>query len=587
MVVLNIGGVIETASWKNMSDAILLAWQPGQEAGNAISDVLTGKVNPSGRLTMTFPVDYEDHKSAENFPGKIFNLPPVGNIPFMEARPAEVIYEEGIFVGYRHFATNNIKPSYPFGYGLSYTTFNYTKLKIKEKADKYEVQLTVKNTGSSAGKEVIQLYISAPESDLPKPVRELKAFRKTKLLKPGEKENISFSISREDLASYHTDESAWIAEAGSYKIQIGSSVEKIELEKTVTLKEDAVASDVKNQFEEVDLKLEEKEKEYQNAKAPKHQATVYRDIEWASPKGFPLTMDIHVPQTGKESYPVLVVYHGGGWLVNDQSIMEELSAYISEHGEYIVCNVNYRLLGDNDNTTHMDEIIGDTFGALLWIKENIAEYGGNPNKVAVTGDSAGGHLASSVVNMGRNLGTEEFKPGNLKFHPTYIPEGKTIEEVKEEDMMKVQAAIISYGAFDLLKSCKEGDFETGKNVFWQFAGAEPRGLFGSKYSVETNPELYKAISPIYNIPEANDYQLPPQFFTVGSEDDLTAPESVKTYVEKLKAAGQNANLWVYEGQPHAFLDSGSNEFLGTSFEDDAIKAIEKMIGFLDGVFYSK
>jgi beta-glucosidase len=587
VVILNIGGVIETASWKELADAILLAWQPGQEAGNAITDVLTGKVNPSGKLTMTFPVNYEDHKSSENFPGREFDLPPVGNISFMEAKPAEVKYEEGIFVGYRHFETNKVKTSYPFGYGLSYTTFDYSKLKVKEKSGGYEVSCTIKNTGSTPGKEVVQLYISAPQGDLQKPVRELKAFSKTGLLKPGEKETVTFSLSKYDLASYHTESSAWIAEAGTYKIQIGASVEKIEAEETLISDKDVVVSDVENQFEEVKLHLEEKEKEHQKTKAPSHEAKVYREIKWSSPEGFPLTMDIHVPQTGKESYPVLVVYHGGGWLVNDQSIMEELSAYISTHAEYIVCNVNYRLLGDLDNTTHMNEIIEDAFGALLWIKENIAEYGGNPEKVAVTGDSAGGHLATSVVNMGRNLGKGEFSPDNLKFHPTYIPDELTIEEIIKKDMLKVQAAIISYGAFDIFESAHDGNFESKENAFWSFANAEARGLFGSDYSVGKNPELYQAVSPFYNIPEAGEYQLPPQLFTVGSEDDLTTPKKVKAYVEKLKAAGQKAELWIYEGQPHAFLDSGSNEFLGTSFEKDAIKAIEKMIEFLDGVFYSE
>ena len=287
-VILNIGGVIETASWKDLADAILLAWQPGQEAGNAIADVLSGKVNPSGKLTMTFPVNYEDHKSSANFPGREFDLPPVGNISFMEAKPAEVKYEEGIFVGYRHFETNKVKTSYPFGYGLSYTTFDYSKLKVKEKNGLYEVQITVKNAGSTAGKEVVQLYISAPQGDLKKPIRELKAFKKTGLLKPGEKQNITFSLSKYDLASYHSKKSAWVAEEGTYKIQIGSSVVKIEAEETITLDKDVVVSDVENQFEEVQLNLEEKEK---NSKKIEHLCTKQKFIlklNGVNPKAFRL-----------------------------------------------------------------------------------------------------------------------------------------------------------------------------------------------------------------------------------------------------------------------------------------------------------
>jgi acetyl esterase/lipase len=103
--------------------------------------------------------------------------------------------------------------------------------------------------------------------------------------------------------------------------------------------------------------------------------------------GFDLTMDIYTPQTRKKQYPVIVMYHGGGWLINNKSIMDEGAAYLASHGEYVVCNVNYRLLGDLDNSVTMDEIVGDAFGALLWVQENIAEYGGDPDKIIVTGDS--------------------------------------------------------------------------------------------------------------------------------------------------------------------------------------------------------
>lgn len=187
--------------------------------------------------------------------------------------------------------------------------------------------------------------------------------------------------------------------------------------------------------------------------------------------------------------------------------------------------------------------------------------------------------------MGRNLSAKGFKPGNTLFKPSYMPKGKTIYDVIEKDMLKVQAAIISYGAFDLYAACNQGKFESKENIFWTFAGAEARGLFGDDYSVELNPEMYKAVSPAYNLPSANEYQLPPQLFTVGSKDMTTTPESIKDYVSKVKNAGHKAKLWIYDGQPHAFLDSGSNEFLGTKFEDDAIEAIKIMIEFLDEHLY--
>ncbi|MDQ1097626.1 MULTISPECIES: glycoside hydrolase family 3 C-terminal domain-containing protein [Chryseobacterium] len=213
VVILNIGGVIETASWKEKADAILLAWQPGQEGGHSVADVLSGKVNPSGKLTMTFPVNYTDTPSAKNFPGI-----PADN-------PKEVTYEEGIYVGYRYFNTFNVKPSYEFGYGKSYTDFTYRNIKISSPTSNssFTISIDVKNTGKTDGKEVVQLYLSAPHQLTDKPKAELKAYAKTKLLKPGETETVTMTLSPKDLASYVTARSAWIAEAGKYTVSVGSS----------------------------------------------------------------------------------------------------------------------------------------------------------------------------------------------------------------------------------------------------------------------------------------------------------------------------------------------------------------------------
>ncbi|MCB0546258.1 MAG: alpha/beta hydrolase [Phaeodactylibacter sp.] len=315
-----------------------------------------------------------------------------------------------------------------------------------------------------------------------------------------------------------------------------------------------------------------------------HTSKVAKDIVWASPGGFDLTMDIYTPDTGKKKYPVLVIFHGGGWLINNKSIMDQMAQYVAEHGEYVVCNVNYRLLVDNGNTVTMDQIVEDVFGAVLWIKENIKKYKGNKGQVAVTGDSAGGHLASMVTVMGRRLSSTGFAEEPLGFNPTYLPRGRTAEKVARKDGLEVQAAIISYGAFDLYQACL-GDFETPSNFFWQMGGAQARRIFGEPFNAEENPERYKAVSPIYHIPKANQRKLPPQLLTVGSKDNLTTPESVKMYRDKLKEAGQPVEYWEYEGRPHAFLDSGANPFLGTSFEQDAPEAIDRMIAFLDSVFY--
>lgn len=243
VVILNVAGVVETASWKDMPDAILLAWQGGQEAGNSIADVLTGKVNPSGKLAVTFPVKYEDVPSAKSFPGKELEpskAPAAGGMGFGRSVPAEVTYEDGIYVGYRYYETFKVKPSYEFGYGLSFTSFDYSNLKISSTkfSGSLNVTVEIKNSGKVAGKEVVELYLSAPAVKLDKPSIELKGFAKTKLLQPGETQTLSFVIDSRKLSSFDTATSSWIAEAGKYDVKIGASSENIKLTGSFTVAKD-------------------------------------------------------------------------------------------------------------------------------------------------------------------------------------------------------------------------------------------------------------------------------------------------------------------------------------------------------------
>ncbi|MDY6444078.1 MAG: glycoside hydrolase family 3 C-terminal domain-containing protein [Bacteroidales bacterium] len=230
VVVLNIGGVIETNSWKNLVDAIVLPWSPGQEGANAVADVLTGKVNPSGKLPMTFPVNFMDHPSSANFP---FNYQATQNSgwgwgPRQPQKDVDYTnYEEGIWVGYRYFSTAKMDVSYPFGFGLSYTSFAYSKPVVKATADGFEASITVTNTGKVAGKEVVELYVTAPEAGLVKPACELKAFAKTRELKPGESQTLKMVVDNYGIASFNDANSAWEAPAGTYKISFGASVEDI------------------------------------------------------------------------------------------------------------------------------------------------------------------------------------------------------------------------------------------------------------------------------------------------------------------------------------------------------------------------
>ena len=239
VVLLNIGGVIETASWKDMPDAILCAWQAGQEGGNSVVDVLSGKQSPSGKFTMTWPVNFTDAYSSRNFPidedPKIdmLNQGQKGNVRNVDYTD----YEEDIYVGYRYFDSFDVPVSYPFGFGLSYTTFEYSDAKIAQKDDAFEVTVTVKNTGKLEGKEVVELYISAPDNKAAnKPVKELKAFAKTKQLKSGESETLKLTVKTEDLASFDEAASAWVVAEGEYQFLVAASVQDVKVTLTANAK---------------------------------------------------------------------------------------------------------------------------------------------------------------------------------------------------------------------------------------------------------------------------------------------------------------------------------------------------------------
>ena len=239
IVIINSGSVIETASWSAYPDAILCAWQPGMEGGNSIADLLTGKVNPSGKLTMTWPIAATDHPSTKNFPGSLDNYSFEMMVGSKAVIPGHDFtnHEEDIYVGYRYFDTFHRDVAYPFGFGLSYTTFEFSKPVAKAKGNTVELSVTVKNTGSVAGKEVAQVYVAAPKGRIEKPVQELRAFAKTRELKPGESQTLTMTIPVRDLASFDEAGSQWICEAGSYTFRIGNSSRNLPLSATLVLKE--------------------------------------------------------------------------------------------------------------------------------------------------------------------------------------------------------------------------------------------------------------------------------------------------------------------------------------------------------------
>ncbi len=219
IVVLNTG-VPVTMPWVNNVSSIVEAFYPGMEGGTATSNILFGKVNPSGKLTVTFPKKYEDNPTYLNYPGE-----------------RVVRYEEGLYVGYRYYDKKGVVPLFPFGHGLSYTNFEYSNLKIKKNKNEYDysVSVDVQNTGKYEGKEIIQLYVNDLKSTLHRPEKELKGFEKV-LLQPNETKTISLKLNKRSFAFYDTFKKNWIVEAGDFNILIANSSKNIKLNKIIEIK---------------------------------------------------------------------------------------------------------------------------------------------------------------------------------------------------------------------------------------------------------------------------------------------------------------------------------------------------------------
>lgn len=231
VVILNICGPIETKSWAAQADAIVSAWLPGQEGGNSVADILTGKESPSGRLPMTWPVSYSDVPSKADFPDPdaysekdlLEQLTGFADVRTTGSRKNfdYTEYNDGIYVGYRYYTTKGVGVSYPFGYGLSYSSFKYGKPTVSKAANgDLTVEVEVKNTGKVAAKEVVQVYVAAPGRDMEKPARELKGFAKTEKLAPGKSQAVAIHIPYESLASFNENGSQWQVEAGTYQIMV-------------------------------------------------------------------------------------------------------------------------------------------------------------------------------------------------------------------------------------------------------------------------------------------------------------------------------------------------------------------------------
>ena len=249
VVLLDICSPIDVASWQNQIDALVCTWQGGQESGFSVADVLSGKVNPSGKLPMTFQVKYGDAYADKNFPSNVddktlgamfmwgYNKDQAPKERKPQANIDYTNYEEDIYVGYRYFDSFGKAVAYPFGFGLSYTTFSYTNMSVSEANGVYTVKVDVKNTGTKAGRNVVELFVAAPNSKkLNKPEKELRNYAKTRLLQPGQTETVTMTVKAEDLASFNEKASAWKTDAGRYDFLICSSSSDVEAKASANVK---------------------------------------------------------------------------------------------------------------------------------------------------------------------------------------------------------------------------------------------------------------------------------------------------------------------------------------------------------------
>lgn len=238
IVLLNLGNVIDTYELNNIPgiNAILFTGQAGCCTGHSVADVICGKCTPSGKLIDTWALKYEDYPSSKTFSHN-------------DGDVDDEYYTEGIYVGYRYFDTFNIKPSYCFGYGLSYTDFSIETLNVDADEEEVAVTVRVKNTGSTyGGKEVVQVYYSAPDSDIEKPYQELAAFAKTKLLMPGESQTLTIKFKTRTMASYNPNKASWILDAGKYYIRVGNSSRNTKIVAALVLNKSAITASLKNLF---------------------------------------------------------------------------------------------------------------------------------------------------------------------------------------------------------------------------------------------------------------------------------------------------------------------------------------------------
>ena len=291
---------------------------------------------------------------------------------------------------------------------------------------------------------------------------------------------------------------------------------------------------------------------------------VTQDVIYAKPGVKPLKYDVFSP-TGAKNLPCIIIIHGGGWTTNTEDIMRGLARELTKGGKFVVFSIDYRWAGklDGDATNNtMADLVDDVFGAIAHIMEHAAEYGGDPSKIALTGDSAGGHLSALAATMCNKIGTGGFgkTKGVFEFVPSYMPKNKTITQVRDEMMASIKAAAPSYGVFagDLLNNYSD---DPAADNTWK-----------------------EGIAPLNNIPKVSERSVP-QYFLRGTLDPLIKDEAVKTYVDALVKAGQRVEYVQAGGASHAFFDWKPDENTKATFAKYGVYYAAEMKAFFTSVIY--
>ena len=291
---------------------------------------------------------------------------------------------------------------------------------------------------------------------------------------------------------------------------------------------------------------------------------VTNDIVYAKPGVKPLKYDVFAPR-GAKNLPIIVIVHGGGWTANDEDIMRGLARELTKGGKFAVASMDYRWAGkaDGDPTGNtMADLIDDVFGGIAHIMEHASQYGGDPTRIGVTGDSAGGHLSAAASLMTNMIGSRGFgkTPGVFEFMPSYMPKGKTVEQVRDEMSKAIKAAAPSYGVFGA----------TNLNAYSNDPAADQ--------------SWKEAIAPLGHIPAATERSVP-QFLTRGTTDPLITDAMVKEFVDALVKAGQRAEYIQVGGASHAFFDWKPDDTTKATFAKYGVYYAAAMKMFFESVLY--